>query len=173
MSAGAEKFKGVTIPPIKARPSRVKMTQDEMIQFNLEHARKFMEGDIDGIMRESIVDDPVWEFYPNRIRVSGKQAIRRYHEINYKAIIAQVDPRNGGDTREFYSETHGENVITHEFSNIMNLDGVEKRCYFIAVIPYQDGKMVGERVYMDKDVAVWFEKQFDADFFKLPGVERF
>ena len=172
MASASETFK-VELPPLKTRPSKVKMTREEMIAFNLEHARKFLEGDIDGIMRDSLVEDPVWEFYPNRIRVSGKEAVRRYHEINYKTVIAQVDPRNGDDTREFYSETHGENVIAHEFSNMMNLNGVEKRGYFIAVIPYQDGRMVGERIYLDKDTAEWFESQFDEEFFKLPGVERF
>ena len=172
MTSASQKFK-IELPPVQARPSKVKMTQEEMIAFNLEHGRKFMEGDIDGIMRESLVDDPVWEFYPNRIRISGKEAVRRYHEINLKAVIAQVDPRNGGDTREFYSETAGENVITHEFSNMMNLNGIVKRGYFLAVIPYQDGRMVGERIWLDKDTAAWFESQFDEEFFKLPGVERF
>ena len=72
--------------------SETVMSAQEMIDFNLEHSRKFMEGDFDGIMAESITDDAVWEFYPNRIRITGKEALRRYHEINYGVVIEQIDP---------------------------------------------------------------------------------
>ncbi|HJQ16982.1 MAG TPA: hypothetical protein VJ859_08270 [Allosphingosinicella sp.] len=159
----------------KQYPSDIKMSPQEMIDFNLEHSRKFMEGDIDGIMEHSIIDNPVWEFYPNRIRVTGKEAIRRYHELNYKIVIEQIDPRNfGGDTREFYSTTTSENTLTHEFSSMYTRkDGTQFRGYTIAVIPYQDGKMVGERIYLDKEMGAWFEESLDEDFFKLSGVERF
>ena len=159
----------------KQFPSDIKMSAQEMIDFNLEHGRKFMEGDIDGIMEHSIIDEAVWEFYPNRIRVAGKEALRRYHELNYKIVIEQVDPRNfGGDTREFYSTTTSENVLTHEFSCMFTRkDGTSFRGYCIAVIPFADGKMAGERIYMDKEMGEFFEEGLDEDFFKLPGVERF
>lgn len=156
-------------------PSDFEMTEQEMVDFNLEHARKFLEGDIDGIMEQSLIDVPVWEFYPNRIRLTGKEAVRRYHEINYKVVIEQVDPRtHGEDTREFYSHTSGPNVISHEFSCMMHMkNGTSFRGYFLAVIPYQNGRMVGERVWMDKCTAEWFEESFDRAFFTIPGVERF
>ena len=159
----------------KQYPSKIKMSAQEMIDFNLEHGRKFMEGDIDGIMQHSLIDNPVWEFYPNRIRISGKEAVRRYHELNYKTVIEQIDPRKyGGDTREFYSTTTSENMLTHEFSNmITRKDGTSFRGYVIAVIPFQNGKMVGERIYLDKHMGAWFEEGLDKEFFEMPGVERF
>lgn len=158
----------------KQFPSSSVMDAQEMIDFNLEHSRKFMEGDFDGIMSESIIDDAVWEFFPNRIRIRGKEAIRRYHEITYGVVIEQVDPRNGEDTREFYSTTTSPNMLTHEFSCIYTRkDGSSFRGYTIAVIPFADGKMCGERVYLDKEMAAWFEEGLGNDFFNIPGVERF
>ena len=168
----------IEIPEFKKQfPSNVSMTGQEMIDFNLEHGRKFMEGDLQGIMDESIIDEAVWEFYPNRIRVTGKEALLRYHELNRNIVIEQVDPRKfGGDTREFYSTTTSQNpdCLTHEFSCMFTRkDGTSFRGYCIAVIPYANGKMAGERIYMDQQMGDWFEESLDADFFKLPGVERF
>lgn len=164
----------VELPPLKGVPSSVKMTPNEMLAFNLEHSRRFMEGDIDEIMNNSLVDDPVYEFYPSRIRVSGKEAVRRYHEIEYRRTIQEVDPRNGGDTREFYAVAFGENTFIAEFSSMMNMpDGSCRRCYMNAVVPFANGKMTGERVWMDHDLAAWFEAVLDQEFFDLPGVERF
>lgn len=54
-------------------------------------------------MEHSLIDNPVWEWYPCRIRATGPEAIRRYLEFNNKRVIEQVDPRNyGGDTRAFF-----------------------------------------------------------------------
>lgn len=158
----------------KQFPSETVMSGQEMIDFNLEHSRKFMEGDFDGIMEHSIIDEAVWEFYPNRIRISGKEALRRYHEINYNVVIKQVDPRHGEDTREFYSTTTSPNMLAHEFSCIYTRkDGSTFRGYTIAVIPFANGKMCGERIYLDREMAEWFEEGMGEEFFELPGVERF
>ncbi|HKX77490.1 MAG TPA: hypothetical protein VJM34_03115 [Novosphingobium sp.] len=158
----------------KQFPSETVMDAQEMIDFNLEHSRKFMEGDFDGIMEHSINDDAVWEFYPNRIRVSGSEALRRYHEINYKVVIEQIDPRSNEDTREYYSTTTSPNMLAHEFSCIYTrADGSSFRGYTMAVIPFANGKMCGERIYLDKEMAEWFEEGMGEEFFQLPGVERF
>lgn len=158
----------------KQFPSETVMEAQEMIEFNLEHSRKFMEADFDGIMKHSITDDAVWEFYPNRIRISGADALRRYHEINYEVVIAQIDPRNGEDTREYYSTTTSPNMLCHEFSCIYKRkDGTSFRGYTMAVIPFANGKMCGERIYLDKEMAEWFEDGMGEEFFRLPGVERF
>ena len=163
----------VEIPALsKQFPSDFDLSPQEMVDFNNEHARKFHEGDFAGIMEHSIIDDAVWEFYPNRIRVTGKEALLRYHEMNYNIVIAQV--REGWNSLEFYSELSSNNTISHEMScDFTRKDGTSFRGYFIAVIPFANGKMAGERIYMDKEMGEWFEESLDPDFFKLPGVERF
>ena len=158
----------------KQFPSDTVMTAQEMIDFNLEHSRKFMEGDFDGIMEHSINDDAVWEFFPNRIRISGYAALKLYHEITYNVVISQIDPRNGEDTREYYSTTTSANTLTHEFSSVyVRSDGSTFRGYTIAVIPFANGKMCGERIYLDREMAEWFEDGLGEAFFSMAGVERF
>lgn len=156
-----------------------RMTPLEMIEFNAEHAKRFMAGDFDGVMNHSLIDEPVYEFYPSRIRVSGKEAVHRYHEINYNIVIAQVDPKRRVTPAEeslTFTRTFGENSYGTELSGMFKLgDGEAQRCYFNAVIPFQDGKMVGERVWMDQKLSDFFVAGLEADgsFFDLPGVERF
>ena len=166
------------VRPLKKRPGP-SMTPLEMIEFNAEHARRFFAGDFDGIMRHSLIDEPVYEFLPSRIRVSGKEAVHRYHELNYAIVIAQVDPKRRVTLAQesvTYTRTFGENSYGTEISGMFNLgDDEPQRCYFNAVIPFQDGKMVGERVWMDQRLSDFFVAglEKDPDFFNLPGVERF
>ena len=155
------------------------MTPAEMIEFNCEHALRFFAGDFDGIMTHSLIDEPVYEFFPSRIRISGKKAVHRYHEINYEIVIAQVDPKRRVTPAEesvTFTRTFGDNTYGTEISGLFKLgDGPARRCYFNAVIPFQDGKMVGERVWQDQHLSDFFVQGLEADpgFFTLPGVERF
>ena len=156
-----------------------RMTPLEMIEFNCEHAKRFMAGDFEGIMKHSSIDEPVYEFYPSRIRVSGKEAVHRYHQLNYNIVIAQVDPKRRVTPAEesvTYTRTFGENSYGTEVSGLFRLgDGDYQRCFFNAVIPFQDGKMVGERVWKDQKLSDFFVSALEADgtFFDLPGVQRF
>lgn len=165
--------------PLEKRSSSTRMTPLEMIELNGEHTRRFFAGDFDGIMEHSLIDEPVYEFLPARIRVSGKEAVHRYHELNYGIVIAQVDPERRETPAEAgatYTRSFGENSFTTEISGMFNLgEGKPQRCYFNAVITFQDGKMVGERVWMDQKLSDFFVAglEKDPEFFNLPGVERF
>nr|WP_140404465.1 nuclear transport factor 2 family protein [Sphingomonas sp. CDS-1] len=164
--------------PLEKR-SGPRMTPLEMIELNGEHSRRFFAGDFDGIMEHSLIDDPVYEFLPARIRVRGKEAVHRYHELNYEIVIAQVDPERRetpADAGATLTRSFGENSFTTEISTMLKLGtGEPQRCYFNAVITFQDGKMVGERVWMDQKMNDFFVAglEKDPEFFKLPGVERF
>ena len=177
LAAMRPELRGV-VRPVAKLPGR-RMTPLEMIEFNAEHAKRFMSGDFDGIMNHSLIDEPVYEFYPSRIRVSGKEAVHRYHELNYNIVIAQVDPKRRVTPAEqsvTITRTFGENSYGTEISGMFRLgEGDFQRCYFNAVIPFQDGKMVGERVWKDQRLSDFFVSGLEADgkFFDLPGVERF
>ena len=171
-------YQGVVRPLADQRPGR-RMTPLEMVEFNIEHARRFFAGDFDGIMEYSLIDEPVYEFFPSRIRVTGREAVHRYHQLNYDIVIAQVDPERratAADQSRTHSRTFGENSYATELSGLFKLDdGPPRRCYFNAIIAFQDGKMVGERVWMDEQLSAFFVRELEKDalFFSLPGVERF
>ena len=167
------------VRPLKERYRGRPMTPLEMVEFNAEHAIRFMNGDFDGIMSHSLIEEPVYEFFPARIRVSGREAVHRYHELNYDIMIAQVDPKRRvtpANESFTFSRTFGENTYATEISGMFQLgEGEPQRGYFNAIIDFQDGKMVGERVWMDQALSDFFVSGLEADgeFFKLPGVERF
>lgn len=153
-----------------------RMTPLEMIELNAEHSLRFYAGDFDGIMEHSLIDEPVYEFLPSRIRVSGRAAVHRYHELNHKIVIEQVNPELTEETRSTLTRSFGENSFATEITGMFDLgSGTPQRCYFNAVITFRDGKMVGERVWMDQNLSDFFVAglEKDPDFFNLPGVERF
>jgi len=50
------------------------------------------------------------------------------------------------------------------------MDGTQRRCYTIAVIPFVGDKMVGERVYSDQHLGRLRERLLGADFLDRPDV---
>ena len=97
--------------------------------------------------------------------------MRERSRRSFASTIRQLDPRKGTDTHRIATSCAGENLLIHEFSNVFAMpDGSDERCYLIAIIPYVDDKMVGERVYTDRHQASLRAQTFGPDFDALPGV---
>lgn len=142
----------------------------EMLKIDLEYSQCFFNGDFDGML-EILVDTPVYEFYPQAVRMTGKDAARARAERGYTSTIGQVDPRKNEDTREYRALAYGENVMVGETTALFTLpDGTKKHCSYIAVIEFDGDKMVGERVYSDHYHASMRDQKFGGEFSKLPGV---
>lgn len=150
-----------------------KLTPERMIELNLEHAKRFMEGDIDGVMEHSLTGNPVYEMFPMGVRFEGRELVRLFHERSGPVILAQVDPRNGGDTREIHSLSFGDNTFTCEFSSIFTLrDGTQKRCYMAATVTFEGEKLVGERVWLDDNLVDLVKHGFGDDFWARPDIQK-
>lgn len=141
-----------------------------MVATNLRYAQTYFDGDFER-MFESLVEVPVFEQHPRAVRIEGRDAVRERSRRSYESTIRQLDPRKGADTHFFASGCVGDQVLLHEFSNTFSFpDGTEERCYLLAVVPFEGGRMVGERVYTDGRLASLRRETFGDDFEALPGV---
>jgi hypothetical protein len=52
---------------------------EKMRELGARHAQLEAEGDLDGVMA-TLVDDPVYDFWPIGLRARGRDSIRRYYE---------------------------------------------------------------------------------------------
>jgi len=139
-----------------------------MVEVNIGYARCFMNGDFQGML-DYLIDVPVFEMYPQGIRITGRDAVLERSKRLFP-LASQNDTRTT-QSHQITASTAGEDVLIHEFSNIYDLmDGTQRRCYTIAVIPFVGDKMVGERVYSDQHLGRLRERLLGADFLDRPDV---
>ena len=96
----------------KHAPAR---TADEMRALGMKHAQLEADGDLDGTMA-TLVDDPVYEFWPSGRRMTGTDQVRRYYEhlvsdfmpsqIGYAMVAETVSPE--ALSQEYMIELRGE-----------------------------------------------------------------
>lgn len=145
-----------------------KQRAEQMIAVNSAYAQCFMDGDFDGML-EHLVEEPVFELYPVGVRIVGREAVRERSKRLFP-MASQNDTR-AAQTHRITASTAGQDVLIHEFSNVYTFaDGTRRRCYSIAVVPFEGNKMVGERVYTDEHLGRLRVQLLGEDFFARPDV---
>ena len=141
------------------------LTPGQMLALDLDHARRFRSGDHDAVKAKSLIEEPVYECHPQAVEMRGIDAVRYMHEHS-----PMKDPEFR-DTLKIRSVSYGYNTMTLEWSKVYRMpDGSTKRCHAIAVIPYEDGKLTGERVYTDANLAQIKDHAYGQDFYDRPDV---
>lgn len=59
--------------------TKTKWTKEKMRALGTLHAQLEIDGDLEGVMA-TLVEDPVYEFWPVGLRARGREAVRRYYE---------------------------------------------------------------------------------------------
>ena len=84
-------------------------TVERMQALGTKHAQLETEGDLDGTMA-TLVDEPVYEFWPAGRRLTGRDAVRRY----YAHLIDDFMPRQIG--YRMIAETVSEDALSQEYA---------------------------------------------------------
>lgn len=141
----------------------------EMVEVNMQYARRFLDGDFEG-MEDFLIETPVFEHYPQAMRIVGREAVRVRSERSF-TVTRQFDPRRDASTHRITAVCFAQDALVHEFSNVFAMpDGTKRRCYLAAVVTFDGDKMIGERVYTDSFFARIIDDALGPDFIDLPGV---
>ena len=91
-------------------------TTEQMLELGTRHATLEAEGDLDGTM-DTLVEDPVYEFWPAGKRMTGREAVRRYYahliddfmpaQLGYRMVAETVSA--DALSQEYVIELKGEN----------------------------------------------------------------
>jgi hypothetical protein len=104
---------------------------DRMRELGERHAQLEAEGDLEGTMA-TLVDDPVYEFWPIGRRARGREAISRYYQHLFDVFIPKqrgyrlVDEwlSEGSLAQEYAIEINGEHgPVTHQVIGILWAEG--------------------------------------------------
>jgi hypothetical protein len=146
------------------------LTPDEMIELCMLHELFEFDNDIDGIM-STLIDTPVYELYPQGVRISGVHAVRLFYERTLW-IFRQLDSRaKDVETRRIISIGFGDTHLAAELSDDLEFpDGTRRRVQTLAVVEFRGDLMVGERLYFDHALASLIDQSLGEDFFARPDV---
>lgn len=118
-------------------------TPEAMYELGVRHATREAEGDLDGTM-ETLIDEPVYEFWPMGKRMVGTDAVRRY----YAHLISDFMPSQIG--YEMVDETLSAHALSQEYViELHGPNGPEKHRVLGILYAAKDtpGKMGGERIW--------------------------
>ena len=146
------------------------LAPDRMIHLCMEHEAFEFDDDIDGIM-STLVDTPLYELYPQGVRITGADAVRLFYERTLW-IFRQLDPRGKDvETRQVVSLGFGDTHLAAELSDEFEFpDGTRRRLQSLAVVEFRGDLLVGERLYFDLSLASLIDESLGEDFFARPDV---
>jgi hypothetical protein len=149
-----------------------KLTPDRMIELAMEHEVFEFANDVDGIM-STLVDEPVYELYPQGVRISGREAVRRFYELTMPIVLQFDYRRKAVDTREITCAAFSDNQIASEVNCEFDFpDGTTRRVHLMCIGEFRGDLMYGERIYCDHALAELYDSVLEPEFYELPGVTR-
>ena len=115
-------------------------TVEDMYEIGARHARLEAEGDLEGTLA-TLVDDPVYEFWPMGWRFNGLDATRRY----YEHLLGEFVPRTRGYT--LLAEWVSPSSVAQEYEIVVDVDGRPESHRVIGILYGEGPLLTGERVY--------------------------
>jgi len=149
------------------------LAPERMAELAMQHEQYEFEQDVDKIMA-TLVDQPVFEFFPQGFRVEGRDAVRKMYERLVVSILPQLDTRKEVQTRDIKGFACGESALLAEIEDdFVFPDGSTKRIRMAATVHFDGEAIHGETTYLDADLATVFDSVlWTPDFIALPGVSK-
>ena len=132
---------------------------EAMRALGMRHAMLEAEGDLDGTM-DTLVEEPVYEFWPSGRRMVGREAVRRY----YAHLIAEFMPSQIG--YEMVAETASPDALSQEYVIELHGEAGPERHRVLGILvgsPSQADLLAGARIWGSEAVLermvgpVWHE----------------
>ena len=120
-------------------------TTQSMLELGTLHAKLEAEGKLDLVM-DTLVEDPIYEFWPIGLRMRGRDQVRRYYEHLIGSFYGEQK------SYRLIEEWLSERSLTQEYEMVVKFDtGIETH-RVIGILFAKDGLLGGERVWGSKAV---------------------
>jgi hypothetical protein len=115
-------------------------TADDMYELGTRHARLETERQLDPLM-QTLIENPVYEFHPIGLRMSGGDRVRRYYAQFFTSFMESIAGY------KLLGEWVSEHSVVQEYDIEVELDGVRESHRVIGIL-FAEGELLGgERVY--------------------------
>lgn len=129
------------------------------------HGQAEYDGDIEAVMA-GVGAEPVWEFHPLGVRVTGRDAVRAVYEVQLRELVPRI---LGSRVR---GVSHGPGTCTREAEYEVQLpDGSTAWGQGITVYGFDpECLMTAERIYGSGALVPLVERCFPTTVLRVPGV---
>ncbi len=143
------------------------MDLDAMKAVIADHIRCELSRDLDGALA-TMAAEPVYEFYPYRLRISGELAVRvMWERLLAIPPVARVD-RDNIDAQVYAND---DSVLMIQDMEFTTESGEKRHARPIAIYHFAGGKIDKETAYFDHEGMRYMDVLLDEEFRSLPGVE--
>jgi hypothetical protein len=139
------------------------LTHEKMAEILEAHASREYARDLEGTMA-TVGPDPVWEFHPLGVRLSGRDAVREAYRLQFEHLFPYLV---GGTER---TRAYGDDFVMSEQVVHLDLEGRQVDAHMAAVLAFDDSTVTSERVYVSGRLTEVLESAFGGAFRELPGV---
>ncbi len=145
------------------------VTVERMLELGNEHEQTEFAHDWDATLA-TLVDHPVYHWFPQRLRIEGREAVRAM----YVCIAPLIDNLAATvESREFRFLTSSDSELGISFSTEYEFPDGLKRAYLSVFLNFDGEKLIGETQYTDWPLTAEFDRMLDDEFYKMPGVTTF
>ena len=144
---------------------------DAKIELIKEHARLEREKDWPGALA-TMSSEPVYEYFPYRLRVSGAEPIQVMWERTL--VLPCLDYSTGRrvlSLTRYITEDSVADLVQNEFGGN---EGALVYSTFLCIFHFAGDKIAKETIHLDYNMIPYMDDVLqDPSFLSLPGVERF
>jgi hypothetical protein len=116
-----------------------------MLELGTRHARLEAEGALDLVM-DTLVADPIYEFWPVGLRMRGRDRVRRYYEHLIGTFYGEQK------SYRLIEEWLSERSLAQEYEMVVRFESGEETHRVIGILFAENGLLGGERVWGSKAV---------------------
>jgi hypothetical protein len=128
-----------------------------------------------GATLATMVDEPFYEFYPYRLRISGPESVTAMWIRIFrpgKSIIHCFDQSFSVPGTHRLEEYVNDDTVLHlTESSFLAEDGQTRTSKKIVRYAFDGDKMLSETLFLDRSLTPYFDAVFDEEFRSLRGVE--
>lgn len=123
------------------------MTTDEMRKLVQRHADLETKLDLEGVLA-TLVDNPVYEFHPDRLRLEGKENISQFYRDHFDSFFPIIK------SHVLVNECWDVHSACMEYNLYLKAPYNPDRAYRVMVVlTEKNGRLIGERFYVENELA--------------------
>ena len=132
------------------------MAVEKMRNLVQKHADLETKLDLEGVLA-TLVENPIYEFHPARLRLEGKENIREFYREHFDAFFPLIN------SHVLINECWDEHSASMEYDLYLKPPHNPNRAYRIMVsLTEENGLLIGERFYVEDELAqLMAGKSFD------------
>lgn len=123
------------------------MTADKMRNLVQRHADLETKLNLDGVLA-TLVDNPIYEFHPDRLRLEGKENIRQFYQEHFNSFFPLIK------SFVLINECWDDHSACLEYDLYLKAPYDTDRAYRVNVVLTEENSLlVGERFYVENELA--------------------